>query len=322
VHVLYEWSATLRIEAGAWRVMQGADFVIARLAGKNNRVVTWSQLVAAGVGRGSIDHRLAIGRLFRVHRGVYLLDPPHDASRLTLFTAAVAACGKGACLSHRSAAELWGVLPGKSGPVDVTVVGRNPGERDGIRRHRSVAVRRRDVRVRQGIRVTAPARTILDLATCIAPGDLERVVAGAERDGLARDRELRAALARCPTHPGAARLEAVLTRAGGPALTRSEAEARLLALIRDAHLPAPATNIPLNGFEVDFLWPNRRLVAEVDGFAFHGDRRAFERDRARDAALVAAGHRVIRVTWRQLDQEPLSVVATLAGALAVGPATD
>jgi very-short-patch-repair endonuclease len=111
----------------------------------------------------------------------------------------------------------------------------------------------------------------------------------------------------------------VLRHAGGPALTRSEAEARLLSLIRTARLPAPSTNARLHGLEVDFLWPEQRLVVEVDGFTFHGDRAAFERDRERDATLVASGFRVIRVTWRQLVDQPLVVVARIASALAASP---
>ena len=99
-------------------------------------------------------------------------------------------------------------------------------------------------------------------------------------------------------------------------MTRSEAERALLALIRRAGLPRPETNVRVLGHEVDALWRTRRLVVEVDGFGVHGTRAAFERDRRRDAALVAAGHRVIRVTWRQLAQEPELLVARLAAALA------
>ena len=78
----------------------------------------------------------------------------------------------------------------------------------------------------------------------------------------------------------------------------------------------PSSNAPLCGFSVDFVWPASRLVVEVDGYGFHGDRAAFERDRRRDQVLVAAGYRVIRATWRQLEHEPLGVVARLAAALA------
>jgi very-short-patch-repair endonuclease len=101
-----------------------------------------------------------------------------------------------------------------------------------------------------------------------------------------------------------------------PQMTRSEAERRLLTLIERAALPRPRTNTRVGRYEVDALWPETRLIVEVDGFAFHGTRAAFERDRRRDADLTAMGFRVVRVTWRQLVDEPHLVVARLAGALA------
>jgi very-short-patch-repair endonuclease len=101
----------------------------------------------------------------------------------------------------------------------------------------------------------------------------------------------------------------------GPQLTRSEAERRFLDLIERARLPRPRTNVRIGRYEVDLLWPEQRLIVEVDGYAFHSTRAAFERDRARDAELIAAGYHVIRVTWRQLVEEPEATVALLAAAL-------
>ena len=121
------------------------------------------------------------------------------------------------------------------------------------------------------------------------------------------------ALDRAPGRSGTATLRALLN--DEPTLTRSEAERRLRRLIRDAGLPPPESNVRLLGFEVDFVWRAARLVVEVDGHAFHAHRAAFERDRERDQALVAAGFRVIRVTWRQLEREPLAVMARIAQAL-------
>lgn len=103
-----------------------------------------------------------------------------------------------------------------------------------------------------------------------------------------------------------------------PSLTRSEAEARLLDLIRRAELPPPNTNVRLRGYEVDFHWPECRLVVEVDGYAFHGGRASFERDRRRDAALAIAGHRVVRLTWRRITGEPEAIVRDLRALLGTG----
>jgi very-short-patch-repair endonuclease len=292
------------------------DAEIARLASRHNRVVTRPQLVAAGLTRSAIAHRIAKHRLHRVHPGVYLLDEPGTASRITLFTAAVYACGAQALLSHQSAAELWEFAPDGGADIDVTVVARNPGtRRAGVRIHRPLVLDRRDVRVRRGVSVTSPARTALDIAMTASAPDLERLLATARVKRVLTDRDLVEVLARYPVHRACARLTAVLNRAGGPAFTRSDAERLMLSLMRRGRLPAPQVNARVHGFEVDFLWPDQRLIVEVDGFAYHGDRDAFERDRDRDAALVAAGFRVIRVTWRKLVEEPLLVLARVARAL-------
>lgn len=103
---------------------------------------------------------------------------------------------------------------------------------------------------------------------------------------------------------------------GSPAVTRSEAERRLLDLIRSAGLPAPRANAAVGRWSVDLHWPAQRLVVEVDGFAYHGGRAAFERDRRKDADLQAAGLRVARLSWRQITQEPLMITALLARLLA------
>jgi very-short-patch-repair endonuclease len=100
-----------------------------------------------------------------------------------------------------------------------------------------------------------------------------------------------------------------------PGVTRSEAEERFLELIRKSKLGNPMTNAELAGYRVDFLWRHERLVIEVDGHAFHSSRARFESDRMRDAVLVAAGMRVMRVTWQQIVHEPEALVARVAQAL-------
>jgi len=116
--------------------------------------------------------------------------------------------------------------------------------------------------------------------------------------------------------PGRDLADALLQQAGGPRLTRSEAERKLLRLIRAADLPVPETNARVHRYRVDLLWRDAKLVVEVDGYRFHSSRAAFERDRARDATLVAVGYAVVRVTWRQLVERPEIVVARISAALA------
>jgi very-short-patch-repair endonuclease len=219
-------------------------------------------------------------------------------------------------VSHRSAAGLWRLLPAAKGDVEVTVAGRDCRSRPGIRVHRVSALDPRDIRKLGGTPITSPARTILDLAAVVRPRELEQTLAEAYARRLARRSELVSLLARRLSRPGTRALRALLDD-GTPALTRSQAEERLLALIRAAELPAPETNIRIRRHEVDFLWREQRLVVEVDGFAFHSSRSAFERDRRRDAELGTLGFRVMRVTWRQIVNGPEALIARLAKALAV-----
>jgi very-short-patch-repair endonuclease/predicted transcriptional regulator of viral defense system len=293
-----------------------ADRVIQKLAKANNRVVTFRALKAAEIPPDLICRRAASGYLHRLHHGVYLLDPPERASRITLMTAAVDACGPGAVLSHRSAAELLGLLPEQRGYIEVTVVAHNAGDRPGIRRHRVPALDPADIRIRSGIPVTSRARTVLDAASYLRGGELEELVAAAMSKGQTNAQDIEAAIARRPSRRGVARLRALLRQDGGPRWTRSWAERRILALVRQARLPVPITNTMLLGFQVDAIWPDLKLVVEVDGYEFHGDRDSFENDRARDAALIAAGYTVIRFTATQLDEQPMLVISRLSAALA------
>jgi very-short-patch-repair endonuclease len=304
-------------ECGA-RGVGFADRTIADLAKKQRGVVSRAQLLAVGVTSDSIKHRLRAGRLHRVHPGVYRAGhtaPIHGAREM----AAVLACGNGAVVSHLSAAALLQLLPypAKPGPVDITVAGRDPGSRRGIAVHRVTVLDERDVGSVRGVPVTTPARTILDLAAVLSSHSLERALAEAQVRRLVRRPDLVDQLGRNRGRRGTRMLRRVLALEGGPAPTRSDAERRLLRLVRAAELPIPRVNSRLGRYEVDFLWPEQRLVVEVDSFRFHSPRPRFERDRARDAALAAAGYTVIRVTWRQLVDTPEAVAARIAAALAV-----
>jgi very-short-patch-repair endonuclease len=296
------------------QIAPGRDRAIAQLAATQHGVVTRPQLMKAGVSRGAISKRLANGRLHQLHRGVYLVGhsvaPPFARE-----IAAVFACGQGALLSHRSAGKVLALLRDDDAEVDVTVVGQRR-HRPGIRVHRTSSLHPSDIRRRHGLPLTSPARTLLDLAEVLPSRPLERALDEALRMRLTRPRELRAILERSPRRRGAAELRALLDRTAGPTLTRSEAEERLLALVRAARLPHPELNTRITGHEVDFLWRDAGLVVEVDGFAYHSTRAAFERDRRRDAKLQSAGFAVVRVTWRQISDEPEALVALLAQSLA------
>jgi very-short-patch-repair endonuclease len=293
----------------------GQDWMIGTLASRQYGVVSTRQLLAAGIGSGAIASRVRRSRLHRLHRGVYAVG--HTALvPLAREMAAVLACGgAGAAISHRSAAVLWGLVPRDDGPVDVTVA-RSRGRRPGLRIHRSRTLQADDVLWLQGIPTTSPERTLLDFAETAQDRELERALDEAIVQKLTTHAALVAAVRDALGRRAAPRLRALLAHSDPPALTRSEAEERLLALVRAARLEAPEVNVRVCGHLVDCLWRRRRLIVEIDGYRFHSSRSAFERDRRRDAELAAAGYQVIRMTWRRITEEPYSVVALLSQALA------
>lgn len=296
----------------------GRDWIIATIANRQYGIVTRSQLLAAGVGPGAIATRIRRYGLHRLHRGVYVVG--HTALVPgAREMAAVLACGPGAVLSHRSAAALWCLVERDPPLLDVTAP-RASRARPGLRTHRSRSLAAEDVQTRFGIPITTPSRTLLDLAEVASEPELERALDEALVQRLTDHRSVASVLGRCRGKHGTGRLKALLERDEEPALTRSEAEERFLALVRAAHLPAPEVNVGLHAYTVDFLWRNSRVVVEIDGYRFHSSRAAFERDRLRDARLGAVGFRVTRPTWRQLVEQPHAVVARLAQALQAAPA--
>jgi very-short-patch-repair endonuclease len=227
--------------------------------------------------------------------------------------AAVLALGDGALLSHHPAAVLWGLRPSPARVMHVTVSRCVRGP-NGIQVHTVRALHPADARSRHGIPTTSPARTLLDLATQATQRDLDRAVNEARVTKLVSDASFNEQFSRYPHHRGTAALKRALKEE--PAFTRSESELRFLRLVRKARLPVLVTNTHVLGYEVDHFWPDHKLILEVDGYAFHSTRAAFERDRRRDAELQAHGYLVIRTTWHQLTKEPETLIATLSAALA------
>jgi Transcriptional regulator, AbiEi antitoxin/Protein of unknown function (DUF559) len=289
---------------------------VSELAGRQWGVVARSQLVALGVSRHAADHWLRAGRLHRLHQGVYALG--HAALRVEGHRlAAVLACGPGAVLSHRTAAAHWGLLRTDQTRIDVTAPRGRHGA-PGIRLHRSRSLDAQDTTQHQGIPITTVSRTLLDLAASARASELERALAQAERVRLYDHRAIQATIATNNGHRGTHVLAHATTRT--PKWTRNEWEAEFLALIRRAGLPEPEVNeafhVPDHGqCEPDYHWPEHRVIVEIDGFETHGTRAAFHADRAKDAALTAAGHRVLRFTR---DDDPALAVQRVEKTLRVG----
>jgi hypothetical protein len=296
-------------------VVASFDAVVAELAERQHGVVALRQLRALGLGLGAIKRRSKNGRLHLLHVGVYAVGH----RRLTAKghrMAAVLACGPEAVLGYRDAAALWGLRQTARMKIDV-IAPRSVHPRPGIDIHRVRALHPDACTVDEGIPVTTVARTLLDLSDVVRPREVERCFDEAERLRLL---DLRAVEAVCARGHGRRGLKVLrpLLEDRRPSLldTRSPLEASFLPFCRRHGLPLPAVNVAVGEFIVDALWSEQGLVAELDSWEFHGKTRAaFERDRRRDATLLLAGHRVIRLTWRRLHREPERVAAELRALL-------
>src|SRR4051812_29541228 len=282
------------------------DRVVARLAEAQHGVVAIWQLLELGMGRGAIKYQTASGRLHQLYCGVYAVG--HTALSLEgRLIAAVFSAGRNAVLSHRSAAMLWGLLRHSSPIVHVTTPDRGRTSKNRVRVHRVRLLHPDDVAMVDGIPVTSVARTLFDIARTESPRQLRHALDQAERLRLL---DLRA-LQRFDCRP----LAAALAEMTEPANTNPGIERRFLDLCDAAGLPRPETNVFVEGYNVDAVWRDQKLVVELDSRAHHMTTRAFEEDRERDEVLQLAGYRVIRLTWRRLTEYPERVVARLRAHL-------
>jgi very-short-patch-repair endonuclease len=317
-----------------------ADFIVAEIAARQHGIVSIGQLHGAGLDKHQVRHRVRTGRLHRLHRGAYAVGHTAPSHRRRWMAAVIAcrrnpnegggridvacssddtagdpevasAAGKtttvldywGAALSHRSAAELWALLRARDGSIDVLVPGSGGKKnRRGIRLHRSLSLPPADVTLRSGIPVTTPARTI---------ADLRRTVAAPGKSGSIAPKELRRAIRQADV------LGLPIGDEGKQDRTRSDLEGDFLQLCRRHRLPAAEVNVRIGPHLVDFLWRDRGVVVETDGYDYHRGRVAFQDDRARVLDLRARGFDVIRVAEKQVDDEPQRVADVVAAALRV-----
>ncbi|HEU4658061.1 MAG TPA: type IV toxin-antitoxin system AbiEi family antitoxin domain-containing protein [Capillimicrobium sp.] len=286
----------------------------AALADRQDGAVATRQLELAGVHPRAVSRWRADGTLHPLLHGVHAVGHPR-VTRRGWWQAALLASGPDAVLSHRSAAELWGVLQPADGPIHVTVPGATGRKSARVRVHTG-RLEPRDVVVRNALPVTTVERMLLDLAEELTVGELVEVLDRCEAARLHRPRAVADVMARARGRRGLRRLrEALLVARPQDFLTRSRLERRALRLIADHGLPRPEVNTRLHGYEADLLWRDAKLVVELDGRAFHGDGVAFERDRRRDANLQAAGFRVLRFTWRQVASDGAWVADRIATML-------
>lgn len=286
------------------------------IARSQHGVVTRHQMVACGYTARRVEGALSRGEARRLHLGVYLLGP--TLAFHTQALAAVLACAPGAVLSHRAAAHLYKLLPppGQLDPVDVTATTGRGGNQHGIRLHRTFELRPHERRERDGVPVTAPLRTLIDLASCCSQGELEVAVAEAFALGLANKGMIERAVKAAHGRRGIATLRLMIGAERRPSRTRSNPERVLLRLLRASGVDGFETNARIGPWEVDFYWRDAGLVVEVDAYVTHSSPWAFERDRRKAAALEDRGLAVRRVTVTQLESEPTLVVARILRTVA------
>jgi very-short-patch-repair endonuclease len=273
------------------------------LVGRQHGIITRRQLLELGFSSRAIEHRVARGRLRVLWRGVYL-TAPRPLTHQALWMAAAMACGPGALLSHRSAAELWrSFAPADTTPQDLAHV-TSPTDH----RKRGIVSHRRQLRDDEAtnhfaIPVTTPICTLVDVAPGLSRRELEGATSEADKLGLIDPEALREALDGVPPRPGLPKLRDVIDRASY-VMTDTELERRFLPIARRAGLPLPRTQVSVNGFRVDFYWPELGLVVETDGLRYHRTPAQQAEDRRRDQAHTAAGLVPLRFTRAQVRFEP------------------
>lgn len=222
--------------------------------------------------------------------------------------AAVLAAGSGALLSHRSAAAAWDLRRSSSGLVEVTAPNRGQHHLDGVVVHQTRGFHAEDTAQMDGIPVTSPARTLLDTAEMVPPREAVRMLEQAERLGLFDPGAIERLVERSRGRRGLKPLAAAMAEIEGePPRVNSDWERDLLDFSDDHDLPRPDLNVIVEGYEVDALWREWKLIVELDSWGHHRSRRAFEEDRWRDAALQLADYIVLRITWRRFEEQPAEV---------------
>lgn len=293
--------------AAAWEMARRQHGVLAR-----------RDLLTLGFTSDAIKHRRATGRLHQVRRGIYAVGR-RELTREGRWMAVILASGDDAVLSHGSAAALWGIGP-EWRLIEISVRHRNWSQLTGVKGRARPSLPDQDVTVHRGIPVTTPMRTVLDqAATPISDASLERLVNEADAArGVAFDfRTVRRYCELRHGEPGVRRLRGLLDPETFR-LSDSELERLFRPLAIAAGLPQPLTKAIVNGYEVDFYWPDLALVVETDSLRYHRNAIKQSRDLLRDQVHTAAGLTTLRFTHWQVAREPGHVEAILAATRACG----
>ncbi|HVO52922.1 MAG TPA: type IV toxin-antitoxin system AbiEi family antitoxin domain-containing protein [Solirubrobacterales bacterium] len=306
-----------------------------RLAARQHGILARPQLLALGFSARAIEHRIAYGRLHRVTRGIYAVGWPHLDQRRRWAAALLTAAagdraarlsrasgetgglstqpyfGNSAVLSHRSAAALLGIGEEAALRIDLSIRRREARPRPGLRIHGRPTLALAEVQLLDGLPVTTPVRTLIDLATELSPIAIERAVNNADKRDLIDPEALRLALDVHAGEPGVRPLRQVLDRLTFR-LSDSDLEIYFRPIASSAGLRSPLSKHRVNGFEVDFYWPDLGLVVETDGLRYHRTPSAQRRDALRDRAHIIAGMTPLRFTHYEIRYEGRRVRSELS----------
>jgi very-short-patch-repair endonuclease len=271
------------------------------------------------MGKTTVQWRIEVGTLHRVHRGVYAIGHP-QLTRHGRRMAAVLACGPEAVLSHRSAAEMWGLREDRHKALDVTAPNRRGRVPATIRAHRDGSLSCTDRTSLHGIPCTTVPRTLLDLAAVVPVRELRKAISEAEVLRILDHDAVRRLIKRSRGRRGVARLRMLMDDIHPETWrTRSEMERLFLRMCAQAGLPQPEVNprLEVHGRWIvpDFLWRDSGLIVEADGRRYHDTDSAFQSDRRREQRLQLAGWRVSRCTWEQIERAPKTLARTIRGLL-------
>ncbi|MGH8914799.1 MAG: hypothetical protein ACRDZM_09830 [Acidimicrobiia bacterium] len=301
--------------------MSESTKAVIRHAMGNDGVITRREALALGMTARTLDHRLEDGTLVKIATAVYALPGVLESEASIL---AAAAKGLGAVVSHQAAARLHGVVvPGPR--LVVSVPHRHTHLFTEVTVHQLTDIREGDVQTIEGLPVTVPARTVVDLAAVLSLTQLGRAIDRFATKGKVGFQEMDDKLGELARKgkPGVVRLRNALEpRLRSKDRSESDLESRLLEVIRRAGLPEPESQHRpawlkhVNG-RVDLSYPEFNLVIEGDSREWHGDEYTFQADRERDNLAQLAGWRILRFTWNDITRRPDYIVLSVRRALAL-----
>jgi hypothetical protein len=286
---------------------------LAEMATKEWGVVSWRELMAAGISATEAKRRADKGLLIRMHRGVYRVGHTAPSIEAT-YLAAVKACGEGAVLCGRAAAYLQGLLPKCRRPPPPEVMCPTERRVEGIRTKRVRRIDKLDVTKWKGIPATSVARTLVDLAALLDDAELARACHEAGVKYRTTPAHVKAALARHPNARGAAKLRRIMS--GDTRVTLSKLESGFLERLREARLPLPITNKPAGGKRIDCRWPKHKVTVELESYAFHNSRHSWEQSLIRERQARKRGDEFCRYGWSDVFEDPRDMLRELRELLA------